>query len=51
VAPDRPVYQFMTAEELAGAREEVEDKMDRKLAMPPVMAERPATRFGRGLLS
>jgi len=42
VDPDRPVYQFMTQQELEEARQEVEEKMTRKLQMPPVMEERDA---------
>jgi len=38
--PVRPVYQFMTAEELEEAREEINKKAMSKLAMPPVMEER-----------
>jgi len=42
VNPDRPVYQFMTQQELEEAQQEVEEKMTKKLQMPPVMDERDA---------
>ena len=36
----RPIYQFMTEEELEEAREEAKRKAERKLQMTPVMEER-----------
>jgi len=38
--PKRPVYQFMTGEELEEAMAEVRQKAELRLAMPPVMEER-----------
>ena len=38
--PVRPIYQFMTEEELEEAREEAKRKAERKLQMTPVMEER-----------
>lgn len=38
--PQRPVYQFMTGEELEEAMAEVRQKAELRLAMPPVMEER-----------
>jgi len=38
--PQRPIYQFMTDEELNEAMVEVEKKANVKLVMPPVMEER-----------
>ena len=38
--PQRPIYQFMTDEELNEAMMEVEKKANMKLVMPPVMEER-----------
>jgi len=40
VEPDRPIYQFITQQELEEAMEEVKVKADRKLLMPPVMEAR-----------
>jgi len=43
--PERPIYQFMTEEELEESMAEINQKAMKKLAMPPVMEERPtATR-------
>lgn len=39
-APERPVYQFMTEEELKEAEDEIHIKATQKLASPPVMDER-----------
>eukprot|EP00092_Neocalanus_flemingeri_P038724 GFUD01042166.1.p1 GENE.GFUD01042166.1~~GFUD01042166.1.p1 ORF type:complete len:345 (-),score=48.84 GFUD01042166.1:57-1049(-) len=38
--PERPIYQFMTEEELEEAKAEIKKKALKKLAMPPVMEER-----------
>lgn len=43
VAPARPIYQFMTEEELQEAEREVHKKAVNKLSSPPVMDERLAT--------
>jgi len=40
VEPLRPIYQFMTQEELEAANEEMKQKAAKKLMMPPVMDER-----------
>jgi len=40
VEPDRPIYQFVTQEELDEAMTEVRAKAEKKLEMPPVMDER-----------
>ena len=41
--PVRPIYQFMTEEELLEARDEAKLKAERKLRMTPVMEERSDT--------
>jgi len=43
VAPARPIYQFMTEEELQEAEKEVQKKAVHKLSSPPVMDERLTT--------
>lgn len=40
VNPQRPIYQFMTQEELEAANDDMKKKAAKKLTMPPVMDER-----------
>jgi len=40
LTPSRPIYQFMTSDELEEARKEIDVKATEKLASPPVMDER-----------
>jgi len=42
-SPHRPIYQFMTEEELQEAHKEARMKAEQKLQMPPVMDERSSS--------
>jgi len=42
-APERPVYQFMTEEELREVQDDIHVKATQKLSSPPVMEERENT--------